>query len=72
MQLVFVFEGKIYNRYNHRISFLYNYINLYIYIFYIKFISIDYMIISIIYYYIYVKQGFYIIDIIDIIDFQSF
>ncbi len=30
------------------------------------------MIISIIYYYIYVKQGFYIIDIIDIINFQSF
>ena len=42
------------------------------YIFYIKFISIDYMIILIIYYYIYVKQGFYIIDIIDIIDFQPF
>ena len=30
------------------------------------------MIILIIYYYIYVKQGFYIIDIIDIIDFQPF
>ena len=42
------------------------------YIFYIKFISIDYMIILIIYYYTYVKQGFYIIDIIDIINFQPF